>query len=249
MKLSILCCLTEEEELNKATIEVFEKMAAYGLGKNNKVRIGEEFANAAGEGSMASAEGSSTDIGDSDLSADDISQEKISMGEKKKHAETEKGKEEKKSETVVADAQMAEYSVQFILNVSQVTKDKDWYNNVITRIGNPAFTVTIDDTAYTAPAEAYHQMAEKAEGDYCAFIEVGDVISENLAEILTNGITICPGHHVYMIAKTFANATKGAFRNFLKVTDSKKELKSFYVIDLKNKYDCYPFTFAGRQIF
>ena len=48
MKLSILCCLTNEEELNKATIEVFEKMAAYGLGKNNKVRIGEEFANAAG---------------------------------------------------------------------------------------------------------------------------------------------------------------------------------------------------------
>lgn len=48
-----------------------------------------------------------------------------------------------------------------------------------------------------------------------------------------------------MIAKTFANATKGAFRNFLKVTDSKKELKPFYVIDLKNKYDCYPFTFAG----
>ena len=93
MKLSILCCLTDEEELNKATIEVFEKMAAYGLGKNNKVRIGEEFANAAGEGSMASAEGSSTDIGDSDLSADDISQEKISMGEKKKHAEAEKEKE------------------------------------------------------------------------------------------------------------------------------------------------------------
>lgn len=56
MKLSILCCLTDEEELNKATIEVFEKMAAYGLGKNNKVRIGEEFANATGEGSMASAE-------------------------------------------------------------------------------------------------------------------------------------------------------------------------------------------------
>ena len=245
MKLSILCCLTDDEELNKATIEVFEKMAAYGLGKNNKVRIGEEFANAAGEGSMAFAEGSSTDIGDSDLSADDISQEKISMGEKKKHAETEKEKVEKKSETVVSDAQMAEYSVQFVLNTSQVTADKDWYNNVITRIGNPAFTVTIDDTAYTAPAEAYHQMAEKAEGDYCAFIEVGDVISENLAEILTNGITICPGHHVYMIAKTFANATKGAFRNFLKVTDSKKELKSFYVIDLKNKYDCYPFTFAG----
>ena len=49
MKLSILCCLTDDEELNKATIEVFEKMAAYGLGKNNKVRIGEEFANAAGE--------------------------------------------------------------------------------------------------------------------------------------------------------------------------------------------------------
>ena len=97
MKLSILCCLTDEEELNKATIEVFEKMAAYGLGKNNKVRIGEEFANAAGEGSMASAEGSSTDIGDSDLSADDISQEKISMGEKKKHAEAEKEKEEKKT--------------------------------------------------------------------------------------------------------------------------------------------------------
>ena len=46
MKLSILCCLTDKEELNKATIEVFEKMAAYGLGKNNKVRIGEEFANA-----------------------------------------------------------------------------------------------------------------------------------------------------------------------------------------------------------
>ena len=124
--------------------------------------------------------------------------------------------------------------------------DLDLYSwGVITRIGNPAFTVTIDDTAYTAPAEAYHQMAEKAEGDYCAFIEAGDVISENLAEILTNGITICPGHHVYMIAKTFANATKGAFRNFLKVTDSKKELKAFYVIDLKNKYDCYPFTFAG----
>ena len=194
---------------------------------------------------MAFAEGSSTDIGDSDLSADDISQEKISMGEKKKHAETEKEKVEKKSETVVSDAQMAEYSVQFVLNTSQVTADKDWYNNVITRIGNPAFTVTIDDTAYTAPAEAYHQMAEKAEGDYCAFIEAGDVISENLAEILTNGITICPGHHAYMVAKTFANATKGAFRNFLKVTDSKKELKPFYVIDLKNKYDCYPFTFAG----
>ena len=47
-----------------------------------------------------------------------------------------------------------------------------------------------------------------------------------------------------MITKAFHDETFGAFRNYKKVTDG-EDIKSFYIIDLKSKYDCFPFGFGG----
>ena len=248
MKLSIMCCLSDKEELNQRTIEYFEAMAAYGIEKQNTVRISDEMFYSSEENSGDDTDESSAEIGESDLSADDLASENepevSATGNNTADTAAQTAKE-----TGTADADddvpTAEYFVQFIINTNHVQENLDWYQNVITRIGNPNFTVTLVDIPFDTPAETYKKMVEKADGEYCCFVEAGDKVPVKYAEVITNGITICPGHSTYMTAKKFFNHKKGAFRNYLQVTDSKKFIKPYYVIDLKNKYDCYPFSFIG----
>lgn len=142
------------------------------------------------------------------------------------------------------DSVTASYEVEVILNTDRVQDDRSWYENVITRIGNHAFTSKVNKETYVSEQDAHQKMAEKASGDYIMIIHAGDDISSNLAEVFVKGNVHCYDMDTYMITKAFHDETFGAFRNYKKVTDG-EDIKSFYIIDLKSKYDCFPFGFGG----
>ena len=142
------------------------------------------------------------------------------------------------------DSVTASYEVEVILNTDRVQDDRSWYENVITRIGNHAFTSKVNKETYVSEQDAHQKMAEKASGDYIMIINAGDDISSNLAEVFVKGNVHCYDMDTYMITKAFHDETFGAFRNYKKVTDG-EDIKSFYIIDLKSKYDCFPFGFGG----
>ena len=142
------------------------------------------------------------------------------------------------------DSVTASYEVEVILNTDRVQDDRSWYENVITRIGNHAFTSKVNKETYVSEQDAHQKMAEKASGDYIMIINAGDDISSNLAEVFVKGNVQCYDMDTYMITKAFHDETFGAFRNYKKVTDG-EDIKSFYIIDLKSKYDCFPFGFGG----
>lgn len=142
------------------------------------------------------------------------------------------------------DSVTASYEVEVILNTDRVQDDRSWYENVITRIGNHAFTSKVNKETYVSEQDAHQKMAEKASGDYIMIINAGDDISSNLAEVFVKGNVHCYDMDTYMITKAFHDETFGAFRTYKKVTDG-EDIKSFYIIDLKSKYDCFPFGFGG----
>lgn len=142
------------------------------------------------------------------------------------------------------DSVTASYEVEVILNTDRVQDDRSWYENVITRIGNHAFTSKVNKETYVSEQDAHQKMAEKASGDYIMIINAGDDISSNLAEVFVKGNVQCYDMDTYMITKAFHDETFGAFRTYKKVTDG-EDIKSFYIIDLKSKYDCFPFGFGG----
>lgn len=142
------------------------------------------------------------------------------------------------------DSVIASYEVEVILNTDRVQDDRSWYENVITRIGNHAFTSKVNKETYVSEQDAHQKMAEKASGDYIMIINAGDDISSNLAEVFVKGNVQCYDMDTYMITKAFHDETFGAFRTYKKVTDG-EDIKSFYIIDLKSKYDCFPFGFGG----
>lgn len=142
------------------------------------------------------------------------------------------------------DSVTASYEVEVVLNTDRVQDDRSWYENVITRIGNHAFTSKVDKETYVSEQDAHQKMAEKASGDYIMIINAGDDISSNLAEVFVKGNVQCYDMDTYMITKAFHDETFGAFRTYKKVTDG-EDIKSFYIIDLKSKYDCFPFGFGG----
>lgn len=142
------------------------------------------------------------------------------------------------------DSVTASYEVEVILNTDRVQDDRSWYENVITRIGNHAFTSKVNKEMYVSEQDAHQKMAEKASGDYIMIINAGDDISSNLAEVFVKGNVQCYDMDTYMITKAFHDETFGAFRTYKKVTDG-EDIKSFYIIDLKSKYDCFPFGFGG----
>ena len=142
------------------------------------------------------------------------------------------------------DSVTASYEVEVVLNTDRVQDDRSWYENIITRIGNHAFTSKVDKETYASEQDAHQKMAEKASGDYIMIINAGDDISSNLAEVFVKGNVQCYDMDTYMITKAFHDETFGAFRNYKKVTDG-EDIKSFYIIDLKSKYDCFPFGFGG----
>lgn len=151
---------------------------------------------------------------------------------------------DKKYNSEKKDSVTASYEVEVILNTDRVQDDRSWYENVINRIGNHAFTSIVDKEAYTSEQEAHQKIAEKASGDYIMIINAGDDISSNLAEVFVKGNVQCYDMDTYMITKAFHDETFGAFRNYKKITDG-ENIKSFYIIDLKSKYDCFPFGFGG----
>ena len=142
------------------------------------------------------------------------------------------------------DSVTASYEVEVVLNTDRVQDDRSWYENIITRIGNHAFTSKVDKETYASEQHAHQKLAEKASGDYIMIIHAGDDISSNLAEVFVKGNVQCYDMDTYMITKAFHDETFGAFRNYKKVTDG-EDIKSFYIIDLKSKYDCFPFGFGG----
>ncbi len=139
------------------------------------------------------------------------------------------------------------YEVQIILNVSRITENLTWYQNVITRMGNHAFSVVLDKEPFTTVPGTYKKMADSAEGAYFIVLNPGDDISSNLAEVFTKGYIQCYNMETYMVTKVFHDETFGAFRNYKRVTDS-EVTKFLYTIDLKSKYDCFPFEFGGTII-
>lgn len=142
------------------------------------------------------------------------------------------------------------YEVQVILNISRVTENTEWYNHVITRIGNSSVSVLTDKTPYESEQEAYNEMADKADGDYFTVMKSGDTISENLFDVLMKGYATSYDMPVYMINKEFSDETMGAFRTFAPLLDVDEVLvvKEKYVIDLNSKYDCYPYGLSGNFI-
>ncbi len=145
------------------------------------------------------------------------------------------------------EAVESSYEVQIILNVSRITENLTWYQNVITRMGNHAFSVVLDKEPFTTVPGAYKKMADSAEGEYFIVLNPGDDVSSNLAEVFTKGYIQCYNMETYMVTKVFHDETFGAFRNYKRVTDS-EVTKFLYTIDLKSKYDCFPFEFGGTII-
>ena len=62
---------------------------------------------------------------------------------------------DKKYNSEKKDSVTASYEVEVILNTDRVQDDRSWYENVITRIGNHAFTSIVDKGSYVSEREAH----------------------------------------------------------------------------------------------